>query len=41
VRDALQAVVDNDGKLVGEESVGAFEHEVTDIARELLLLRAL
>ena len=41
MRDPLQAVVDNDGKLVGEESVGAFEHEVTDIARKLLLLHAL
>jgi len=41
VRDALVGVVDHDGQLVGEVAVGAQQHEVADLAREVLAESAL
>ena len=39
VGDALRRVVDDDRELVGPEAVGAPQHEVADLARDVLALR--
>ena len=41
VGHALRRIVDHHGQLVGEQPVGAIEHEVADLARERLPLRSL
>ena len=40
VSDALRRVVDDHGQLVGPQPVGALQHEVADLVRHVLLLRA-
>ena len=39
--DALRRIVDDDRELIGDEAVGAPDHEVADVPREVLLLRTL
>src|SRR5574340_4679 len=37
VRDALEGVIDHDGQLVGEQTVGTPDDEIADVVREVLL----
>ena len=39
--DPLFGIVDDDGKLVGEDSVGALQHEIADLLLDVLALPAL
>src|SRR5438067_8543696 len=41
VRDAAIGIIDDDAQLIRVEAVGALDDEVTDVAREVLLLHAL
>lgn len=40
VRDALLGVVNNHGKLIGPQTVGSLDHEVTDVAFQVFGKRA-
>src|SRR5204862_2025282 len=40
VADALLAVVDDDRELIGEDAVGTLQHEIADLAGDVLVLGA-
>jgi len=41
MRDRLRGVVDDDRELIGKDSVGALDDEITDVAVQALLLPTL